>query len=170
MYGVPDSVINWIFSLVGKYGFQFFNPVFYVDVRPPKQINRQMFPGSYQVCMGLSNTAFNGSRLYRELVPMMELNLVHCRTQECQTIMFEYGQDEEENSQLNFAFTYGERRDIHRWNPEFVIGELYHCFCCHPDVEFYLRSNFRKLTREIEDALFEFYVLGRRNALDGFRK
>ena len=83
--------------------------------------------------------------------------------------MLEYGQDEQENSQLNYAFTYGERRDIHRWNPEFVFGELYHCFCCYPDVEFYLRSNFQELTCEIEDALFDFYVLGRKNALDAFR-
>jgi hypothetical protein len=138
IYDVPDEIINLIFSLVGKNGFQFFCPDFYVEVLgQPKRVSQVRYPGPYHICMGLKNTKLNGNQ---ELVPMLTLNLVYCRARQCRTRMLEYGQDEKVDSKVNFAFT-----DIHSFNPKFVAGELYHCFCCHPNVEFYLRSNFQTL-------------------------
>jgi hypothetical protein len=45
---------------------------------------------------------------------------------------------------------------------QFLVGELYHCVLCYPNIDFSLNDVFSNLQKKAQDELFNYYVLGKK--------
>jgi hypothetical protein len=169
---IPNPIINYIFTLVGKNGFYFFNTKFFIS-KLKQTIDNNDISIPYKIYLGLDNKL-----TFPRLVFMDTIHIVDCNDYQCSILMTryidnsksffsneysDYSDDESDISDKFIKLCIGNRINT---NTQFLVGELYHCVFCYPNIDFSLNSIFSNLQNKAQDTLFNYYVLGNKNAVE----
>jgi hypothetical protein len=159
---MPDTIINYIFSLAGKEYFHSLINFFIFD-----SINRAQ---KVKVYMGLDVYKKNGDRTYKKLAYLYTITLIDCNHRYCSIQKFKYNcpidmSNTEYEGYIKQQFSYLKNRNQYDY-----FDGIFHCISCYPTISYTLQKYYTEIDTNAENALFDYHVLGKKNALNKYNK
>jgi hypothetical protein len=168
MNNIPDTIINYIFSLACKEDFHslidFFT--FSPEIIPIDLINVAQ---KIKIYMGLDENKKNGERTFEKLVYLYTITLVDCEHRYCSIQKFQYNcptdmSNYEYEGYIRQQFSYLMNRNKYDY-----FDGIFHCISCYPSISYPLQNYYTEIETSAENALFDYYVLGKKKALNNFQ-
>ena len=119
--------------------------------------------------MGLDGYKKNGDMTYKKLAYLYTITLVDCDHRYCSIQKFKYKCridmiNSEHEWYVRQQFSYLKNRNQYDY-----FDGIFHCISCYPTISHTLQNYYTEIETNAENALFDYYVLGKKNALNRFQ-